>query len=102
MLDLQSSGVTQEMLDNAVVKIRSDLYDDLGGFFGFGRADLLCSFTLFDDDPSRINQIEDEFKQVTIEAVNNTINNYLRSTNRTILTLKPLAVEDQQIENATL
>lgn len=88
---LQANGVTQEMLDNAIVKIRSSLYDNLGGFFGFGRADLLCSFALFDDDPSRINQIENEFKKVTVEDVNATIEEYLRSTNRTILTLKPTA-----------
>ena len=92
--DLETNGVTQEMLDNAVVKIRSSLYDDLGGFFGFGRADLLCSFALFDDDPSRINQIESEFKKITVEDVNSTIKSYLRSSNRTILTLKPLAVEN--------
>ncbi|MEP0273267.1 MAG: pitrilysin family protein [Balneola sp.] len=88
---LQATGVTQEMLDNAIVKIRSSLYDNLGGFFGFGRADLLCSFALFDDDPSRINLIESEFKKVTVEDVNATIEEYLRSTNRTILTLKPTA-----------
>ncbi|SNT27098.1 Predicted Zn-dependent peptidase [Ekhidna lutea] len=88
---LEENGVTQEMLDNALVKIRSSLYDNLGGFFGFGRADLLCSFALFDDDPSRINNIESEFKKVTVEDVNRTIKDYLRSSNRTILTLKPTA-----------
>lgn len=92
--DLEATGVTQDQLDKAIVKIRSSLYDNLGGFFGFGRADLLCSFALFDDNPARINEIESEFKKVTVEDVNNTIKNYLRSTNRTILTLKPLAVEN--------
>jgi len=42
-------GVTQKMLDNAMVKMRSQLYDDLGGTFGLGRADLLTTFALFDD-----------------------------------------------------
>ena len=92
--DLKESGVTQTMLDNAIVKIRSSLYDNLGGFFGFGRADLLCSFALFDDNPARINEIESEFKKITVEDVNKTIDNFLKSTNRTILTLKPLAVEN--------
>ena len=91
MMDLQENGVTQEMLDNAIVKMRSSLYDNLGGFFGFGRADLLASFALFDDDPSRINEIEGRFKEVTIEDVNQTIDEYLAKRNRTILTLKPLA-----------
>ncbi|MEQ9008632.1 MAG: pitrilysin family protein [Ekhidna sp.] len=89
--DLQANGVTQDMLDNAIVKIRSSLYDNLGGFFGFGRADLLCSFALFDDNPARINDIESEFKKVTIQDVNATIEEYLRPTNRTILSLKPTA-----------
>ena len=93
MMQLKEEGVTQEMLDNAIVKIRSSLYDNLGGFFGFGRADLLASFALFDDNPARINEIEEELKKITVEDVNNTINSYLASTNRTILTLKPLAAQ---------
>lgn len=91
IMDLKENGVTQEMLDNAIVKMRSSLYDNLGGFFGFGRADLLASFALFDDDPSRINEIEGRFKEVTLEEVNQTIDEYLAKRNRTILTLKPLA-----------
>ncbi len=85
------AGVTQEMIDNAIVKIRSKLYDDLGGFFGLGRADLLCSFALFDDNPERINTLESEFKKVTPEVVDKTVREYLRKTNRTILTVNPQA-----------
>ena len=84
------ASITQESIDNALVKIRSSLYDNLGGSFGLGRADLLCSFALFDDDPSRINTLEDKFKEVTPEVVNKTIDEYLRATNRTILTVNPL------------
>lgn len=84
------ASITQESLDNALVKMRSSLYDNLGGTFGLGRADLLCSFALFDDDPSRINTLEDKFKEVTPEMVNKTIDEYLRATNRTILTVNPL------------
>ena len=32
-------------------------------FGGFGRADLLASFALFDDKPQEINEIEEEFPQ---------------------------------------
>jgi len=88
--DLQ---VDQAMVDQAIVKIRSQLYDNLGSFFGLGRADLLCSFALFDDNPERINKIEEEFKKITPEIVNKTIKDYLRKTNRTILTVKPMAAE---------
>jgi len=90
------NNLSQEMIDKAVVKMRSQLYDDLGGFFGLGRADLLCSFALFDDDPERINHIEDEFKKVTPDIISKTIDEYLRKTNRTILTVNPLLAENEK------
>ncbi|MFZ5973331.1 MAG: M16 family metallopeptidase [Bacteroidota bacterium] len=83
-------NVTQEELDIAIVKLRSDLYSTLGGN-GFGRADLLASFALFDDDPSRINKLEQEFKKVTPELIKKTAQEYLRSSNRTILIVDPKA-----------
>jgi predicted Zn-dependent peptidase len=85
-------SVKQEELDLALVKIRSKLYDDIGGFFGVGRADLLACFALFDDDPSRINTIEAEFRKVSPELIRSTAKEYLRSTNRTILIVDPKAV----------
>ena len=84
-------SVKQEELDLALVKIRSNLYDNIGGFFGVGRADLLACFALFDDDPSRINTIESEFKKITPEIISKTAKEYLRSTNRTILIVDPKA-----------
>ncbi len=84
-------GVSQEDLNLAVVKIRSKLYDDIGGFFGVGRADLLAFFSLFDDDPSKINSLEAEFKKVTPELIQKTAKEYLRRTNRTILIVDPKA-----------
>ncbi len=86
------NNVTQEDLDRAIIKIRSNLYDNLGQFFGFGRADLLASFALFDDDPSRINRLESEFKKITPEILQRTVKEYLRPTNRTILIIDPKAV----------
>ena len=58
------------------------------GFVGFGRADLLASFALFDNDPGRINRLEGELMKVTTEQIQKTAEEYLRSGNRTILTLK--------------
>jgi hypothetical protein len=69
--------------------MRSDLYDTLGGMFGFGRADLLASFALFDSDPARINQIEDHLRAVTPELLQKTAQEYLRPTNRTVLLIEP-------------
>jgi predicted Zn-dependent peptidase len=86
------NNVSQEDIDRAMVKIRSNLYDNLGQFFGFGRADLLASFALFDDEPARINNIESEFKKITPEIIKKTVTEYLRSTNRTILIIDPKAV----------
>jgi predicted Zn-dependent peptidase len=85
------NNITQEDLDLALVKVRSSLYDDMGSFFGFGRADLLACFALFDDDPSRINKLEAEFRKVTPELVRKTVQEYLQPANRTILIIEPKA-----------
>lgn len=84
-------NVNQEELDLALVKIRSNLYDNIGGFYGVGRADLLASFALFDDDPGRINNIESEFKKITPDMIRKTSKEYLSKTNRTILIIDPKA-----------
>ena len=90
-------GITQKMIDDAIIKGRSALYDVIGGTFGLGRADLLCSFALFDDNPSRINEIEDEFAKVTPEIMNKTVSEYLRKTNRTTLTVNPLLANNENV-----
>jgi predicted Zn-dependent peptidase len=84
-----SQPIDQATLDRALVKLRSDFYDNLSGFFGFGRADLLASFALFDDNPERINQLEAQFRQVTPELILQTAKEYLRPTARTVLTVEP-------------
>jgi predicted Zn-dependent peptidase len=58
-------------------------------FGGFGRADLLASYALFDDKPDNINQIEANFRKVTPELIQKTAKEYLRKTNRTIVMIKP-------------
>src|SRR5690606_16711813 len=52
---------TKQDLELALVKIRSGLYDAIGGNFGIGKINLLACFALFDDDPQRINKLEEEF-----------------------------------------
>jgi zinc protease len=86
---LRTTPVDKATLDRAMVKMRSDLYDMQEDFFGFGRADLLASFALFDDDPARINRLEGEFAKVTPELIRKTAEEYLRPTNRTILAIEP-------------
>ena len=86
---LRSQPVDKATLDRALVKMRSDLYANLEQFSGFGRANLLASFALFDDDPSRINQLESGFAQVTPALIQRTAREYLRRTNRTVYVITP-------------
>ncbi len=86
------ANVTSDDTELAIVKLRSSLYSILGGN-GIGRADLLASFALFDDDPSRINSIENEFRKITPDVIRKTVEEYLRPTNRTILIVDPKAAE---------
>ena len=85
------NSITEEELDLAIVKMRSSLYDNLGQLYGFGTADLLASFALFDDNPARINTLEDEFRKITPSVLKRTAEEYLRPTNRTILIIDPKA-----------
>ena len=83
--------VTQADLNLAMIKMRSQLYDNIGGFFGIGKLNLLASFALFDDNPSMINSIETNFRKVNPELIKKTAREYLRPTNRTILIIDPKA-----------
>lgn len=83
------NGITQQDLDLALVKFRSSLYSTMDTLSGFGRADLLASFALFDDNPAKINTLETEFKKITPEMAQKTAQDFLRPTNRTIITLVP-------------
>jgi predicted Zn-dependent peptidase len=88
---LRTTPVDQATIDKAIVKLRSALYQEMEQFAGFGKANLLASFALFDDDPSRINTLEAGFRQVTPEILMKTAQEYLRPTNRTILFIVPAA-----------
>jgi zinc protease len=86
---LRTKPVAPELLERALVKLRSSLYDSLTQFSGFGRADLLASFALFDDNPARINTLEAEFRKVTPKALQDAAQEYLRPGNRTVMTVVP-------------
>ena len=86
---IRKQGLDQATLDRARVKMRSNLYANLEQFAGFGRANLLGSFALFDDDPSRINHLEEEFAKVTPALVQKTAQEYLRPGNRTVYVIRP-------------
>jgi zinc protease len=88
---VRSKPVDPATRDLALVKLRSALYDAIERTFGFGRADLLASFALFDDDPEKIDRLESEFAKVTPELMLKTAQEYLRPGNRTVLIIEPKA-----------
>jgi zinc protease len=94
---VRSRPLDQPTLDRALVKLRSSLYGEIERFFGFGRADLLASFALFDDDPARINTLEAQFRKITPQTIQQTAQEFLRSTNRTVLRVdtKPASTDNK-------
>ncbi|HVO58599.1 MAG TPA: pitrilysin family protein [Dongiaceae bacterium] len=90
---LRSKPVDKSTLDRARVKLRSELYDSIGAGGGFGLADLLASFALFDDNPARINTLVAEFDKVTPELIQKTAQEYLKPENRTVLVLETKAAD---------
>jgi zinc protease len=86
---LQKTPLTAGEMSRAMIKRRSRLYAEQEQFVGFGRANLLASFALFGDDPGRINRLEEEFAKVTPALIQKTATEYLRTGNRTVLTVTP-------------
>ncbi|MGH8168684.1 MAG: M16 family metallopeptidase, partial [Woeseiaceae bacterium] len=91
----RSEPIDAETLERAKVKWRSAYYDTVTDTFGFGRADLLASLALFDDKPQLINEFEAQILKVTPEQIRQTAMEYLRPTNRTVLTLEAGAGGEQ-------
>ena len=85
---LRTTPVDQATLDRALTKTRSSFYDIIEGSGGLGRADLLASFALFDNDPGEINRLESQFAKVTPALIQQTAQEYLRPSNRTVLTIE--------------
>lgn len=81
---LQTDGVTASDLVIARRKALSSLYDIEDYYGGFGRADLLASFALFDDDPTRIDRLEAELGAVTPADVQRTARDFLGVQQRTV------------------
>jgi predicted Zn-dependent peptidase len=88
---LRTTPVDKATLDRALVKMRSSLYAQMEQFAGFGRANLLASFALFDNDPGKINELERGFAAVTPAILLKTAQEYLRPTNRTVEFIVPAA-----------
>jgi predicted Zn-dependent peptidase len=83
--------VDGKTIERAIIKFRSGFYDELNSTFGQGTANLLACFALFDDDPGRINTLEDNFRKVTSDLLKQTAEKFLRRENRTVLKIVPKA-----------
>jgi zinc protease len=86
---LRATPVDSATIERARTKMRSSLYSIVEEFSGLGKLDLLASFALFDNDPSKINGLEDGFAQVTPDQIMKTASEWLRRENRTIYTIVP-------------
>jgi predicted Zn-dependent peptidase len=91
--DVQQNGITADELKRAKVAFKSSFFDELeGGIIpGFGRANLLAAFALFDDDPGKINTILQELEKVTPADVRAAAGKYLAPANRTSIDRRPVA-----------
>jgi len=85
--EVQEHGVTKKELADAKVRFRANYYDQVESTQG--RANLLASFALFRDDPSRINKIAAKFDAVTAAQVQEVARKYLVPDNRTSIDRVP-------------
>jgi predicted Zn-dependent peptidase len=90
---LRTTPVDSATLERARTKMRSSLYSIVEEFSGLGKLDLLASFALFDNDPSKINALEDGFAAVTPDQIMKTANEWLRKENRTVYVVLPGATD---------
>ncbi len=93
-MDVEITKLTTDLVDAATLerartRWRSGFYSYIESLNGFGKADILASLALFDDNPTRINEIEKGMDAVTPEMIRKTAREWLRRTNRSILTLVP-------------
>ena len=95
---IRTTPVSAADVERARTKILSQFYSTVDTSTRFGLVDLLASFALFDDDPSRINRITEGFEQVTPELILSTAQEYLRPTNRTVLEVRLAEGEDGATE----
>ena len=91
LTEVREKGITESELKQAKTSLRSSFLENIeGGFMPrFGRANLLAAFTLFDDDPRRINTILDELEKVSVADVKDAAARWFVPTNRTSIDSRP-------------
>ena len=86
---LAAAPVDSATLARAKTKMRSALYGFVEENSGLGKLNLLASFALFDNDPNKINALDDGFAGITAAQIQKTAQTYLRRENRTVYTVLP-------------
>jgi zinc protease len=97
---VRENRISDDELQQVQVKLRADFYSMLesggNGVPRFGLMHALACFTLFDNDPHRINTILDKLSAVTAAEVQAVAQKYLTRENRSILIRTPIAQQAQQ------
>ncbi len=91
--DVRTRPVSEAELARARTKLRSSLYSTIDSPGHLGLVDALAVFALFDDDPGKVNHLEEGFDKVTPELMLKTAQDYLRPTNRSIYLIEAGATE---------
>jgi len=86
--ELASQGPSEQDLERIRTKMRSDWYGQLE--IPVERASILSHATLFDGDPSHVNEIPNELNRVTPAEVREFRAKYLVPSNRTIIDRVPV------------
>lgn len=98
---LRTRPISHTRLQSAIESARRTFYPLNAGLGPAGRMKLLAAFTLLDDDPDRINQLDRRFRSVTPQSILGAAQRYLRPTNCTILTTEPQREAAAGAENRT-
>lgn len=96
VLDVREKGLSEDELRQIKVKFRADYLSMLEGGMGsymprFGLMHYLACFTLFDNDPQRVNAVLDGFEAVTAGQAQAAVKKYLLPQSRSILVRRPVA-----------
>ena len=86
---LRAAPPSPEEVTRALTKLRASLYDLAGSSTRFGLVDLLACFALFDDDPSRINRVEADFRAISPALIRDVARKYLTPERRTVQVVVP-------------
>jgi predicted Zn-dependent peptidase len=93
LAEIRAKGITEAELAQSKTALKSSFLEDMeGGMMPrFGRANLLAAFSLFDNDPGRVNTILAELEKVTVEDVKAAAGRWFIPANQTSIDSRPVA-----------